>query len=118
MLPVTLELPDELAERLRPVASDLPRILEMGLRHYDAEASCEFDGTADVFEFLAKLPAPEEILQLRPTPGMQSRIAELLERKRAGSLTDTEELEWRRYEYLEHLVRVAKATAKRKLEGK
>jgi hypothetical protein len=67
-------------------------------------------------ELLAALPTPEEILKLRPSPRLSAWIAEMLEKSRAGGLPPADEEEWERYEYLEHLVRMAKAAAQRKLD--
>ena len=53
----------------------------------------------------------EEILSLRPSNALQSRVQELLEKNREEGLTPAEEQEWQQYEYLEHLVRMAKARA-------
>ena len=64
---------------------------------------------------LAGLPTPEEILNLRPSPRLSARVAELVEKSRAGEMTPVEQEEWDRYEYLEHLVRMAKAAAQLKL---
>jgi hypothetical protein len=66
-------------------------------------------------EFLAGLPSPEEILAFRPTPALEARVKELLEKSRTVGLSPAEEDEWRRYEYVEHLVRLAKAKAALKL---
>jgi hypothetical protein len=74
-----------------------------------------FAGASDVLELLASLPAPEDILALRPSERLQSRIDELIEKSRADGLSDPEEAEWERYEYLEHLVRMAKAKAQQKM---
>lgn len=115
MSTITLDLPDDLAERLRSLADRLPRILELGLRQLDASSPGEFTGAAEVLEFLAGLPAPEEVLALRPSPALEARVRELLEKSRAGGLSSEEEDEWRRYEYVEHLVRLAKAKAALKL---
>jgi hypothetical protein len=38
-------------------------------------------------------------------------VQELLEKNREEGLTPAEEQEWQQYEYLEHLVRMAKARA-------
>ena len=118
MLPITLEVPDELAQRLRPVADRLPRILELGLREYAASGEAGFQGAAEVLEFLANLPTPEEILALRPAASLQTRVEELLDKSHAGSLTPEEERDWGQYAYLEHLVRLAKAKALAKLKAK
>ncbi len=48
---------------------------------------------------------------------LEERVQNLLEKNRAEGLSADEEREWERYEYLEHLVRMAKAKAKLKLRG-
>ena len=108
---MTLELPDELATRLRPLEDQIPQILEFGLRELNAKAQHGFKGTADALEILASLPSPEEVLGLRPSEGLQARISALLEKNRKEGLTPKEEQEWESYQYLEHLVRTAKAKA-------
>lgn len=109
--PITIQVPDELAGRLRERAGDLPRLLELGLREMDARTQLQFDGAADVLEFLTGLPTPEEVLALRPSPALQARITDYLDRNRAGDLSADDEQEWEQIEYLEHLVRMAKAKA-------
>jgi hypothetical protein len=110
-MPITIEVPDELAGRLRSSAVDLSFVLELGLRELDAQSQLRFDGAADVLEFLAGLPTPEEVLALRPSAALQTRIDEQLERARAGEADAVDDREWEQLEYLEHLVRMAKATA-------
>ena len=117
MLPITLNVPEELAVRLRPLEKQLPRILELGLREIAAAAQPGFVGTAQIMEFLACLPTPEETLALRPSDALQARVNALLEKNRAEGLTPEEEQEWEQYQYLEHLVRTAKARAFLKLEA-
>jgi hypothetical protein len=112
---ITLQLPDELVERLRRHEERLPEILELGLRELNTEAQAGFEGATEVLEFLAALPSPEEILSFRPSERLQRQVAELLEKSRAGTLSTREERDWERYEFLEHLVRMAKANASLKL---
>jgi hypothetical protein len=71
----------------------------------------------DVLEILARLPAPQEVLALRPSAALQERISALLDRQRNGGLSADEEREWEQYKYVEHLVRIAKAKAVLKLHG-
>ncbi len=111
MSPITLELPDELAQRLQPVADQLPAILELGLRELNAAGQPGFQGAAELMEFLAGLPTPDETLALRASDALQARVTELLEKSRTDGLTPDEEQEWERYQFLEHLVRIAKAKA-------
>ncbi len=115
MSPITVELPEELAERLRPLSDRLPQILELGLRQLTAAGQSGFVGAADVLEFLAGLPTPENTLALRLSDALQARVGTLLEKNRTSGLTPEEEQEWQEYEYLEHLVRMAKASALSKL---
>jgi hypothetical protein len=111
MSAITLQLPDELAERLRKHEERLPEILELGLRELNADPQSGFEGTAEVLEFLAGLPSPEDILKLRPSERLQGQVQALLEKSRSGPLSPQEEKDWERYEFLEHLVRLAKAAA-------
>ena len=60
----------------------------------------------------------EEIIDLRPSDELQKRIDALLEKNRAGGLQPAEEREWAHYEYLEHIVRLAKANAALKQKTK
>jgi hypothetical protein len=115
MAPITLKLPEELAARLRNHEDRLPEILERGLREIDAETQGGFTGAAEVLEFLAGLPSPREILELRPSDCFVRRVEELLEKNRSGGLNAQEEREWENYEFLEHLVRIAKIKAHTKL---
>jgi hypothetical protein len=117
MMQMILEISDELEQRLRPLQDDLPRIIELGLREHYAAAQGGFHGTAEIMEFLATLPDPEAILALRPSPAMQERISDLVEKSQAGGLTVDEEQEWEQYQFLEHLVRLAKIQARARLNA-
>ncbi len=115
---ITLTVPEELAARLRPLEKDLPRILDLGVREWSARGEAGFSGLADVLEKLAALPTPEEVLAIRPGPALQGRIDELLEKSQGGGLSAEEQREWEQYRYVEHLVRLAKARAALRLEGR
>jgi hypothetical protein len=114
---VTLDIPEELAARLNLLEDKLPQILELGLRELVAISQTGFAGTAEVLEFLTQLPTPEEIIALRPSDALQGQITALLEKNRTVGLTSAEEQIWQQYEYLEHLVRMAKAKAYIKLKA-
>jgi hypothetical protein len=113
---ITVTIPNELADRLRPVEKELPQILELGMRAWTARGVSGFSGLTDVLETLALLPRPEEILALRPSPALQERIEELLEKSHSGSISLDEQRAWEQYQYVEHLVRLAKARAALKLK--
>lgn len=107
---LTLTIPDELATRLLSVEERLPEILELGLREW-LSTPPDYAGLSDLLETLARLPSPQEVLALRPAANLQDRIEELLAKSRAGGLSADEQREWNRYEYIEHIVRLAKARA-------
>jgi hypothetical protein len=108
---LTIDLSDDLTARLLPLLDRLPQILDLGLREWNAATQSGFQGAADVLEFLAGLPTPEETLKLRPSPALRQRVQELLDKNKGEGLTADEEIEWQQYEFLEHLVRMAKARA-------
>jgi hypothetical protein len=114
---ITLRVPDELAIRLRAVENELPQVLELGIREWHARGEAGFSGIAGVLETLASLPTPEEVLALRPSPALQERIEDLLDKNRNGGLSQEEQREWEQYQYVEHLVRLAKARAALKLKS-
>lgn len=112
---LTLHISDELASRLRPLQDRLPQILELGLRELHA-APPQFEGLGDVLETLARLPPPQEVLALRPSPALQERISILLDKLRNSGLSADEERDWRTFQYIEHLARIAKANAESRLK--
>lgn len=114
---IKVDIPDELAIRLSPLQEQLPQILELGLREWNAIGQSGFSGLAEVLEFLASLPSSEEILALKPSETLQQQIESLLEKNRTVGLTAEEERLWQQYEYVEHLVRMAKAKALLKLKA-
>lgn len=116
MIPITFNISEELSLRLRPLESQLPQILELGMRELNASSQPGFKGAADILEFLASLPSPEEIIAMRPSQALQNQIDTLLEKNRTSQLTPQEEQLWEQYQYLEHLIRIAKAKAYVKLK--
>ncbi|MEL7352539.1 MAG: hypothetical protein AAF171_07180 [Cyanobacteria bacterium P01_A01_bin.116] len=114
---ITLDLPDDLAARLKGVQDQIPQILEFGLRELEAVPQEGFSGLSAILEFLAGLPTPEETLALRPSDTLQAHIEALLEKSRTVGLTPAEKKLWQSYEYTEHLVRIAKTKAYIKLNA-
>lgn len=113
---ITLNVPDELVPQLSSLEDQLPRILELGLRELTAANQTGFTRVAEVLEFLATLPSLQEIIALRPSEALAAKIKELLEKNKTQGLTSIEEQMWQQYQYLEHLVQVAKVQALIKLK--
>jgi hypothetical protein len=111
VMQILVDVPDELGLRLAPMHEQLPQILELGLRGLNANVQQGFSGLADILEFLASLPSPQEILALKPSVDLQAEVQRLIEKTKGQGLSEEEERRWQQYEYIEHLMRMAKAKA-------
>ena len=118
IMEITMEIPDDLAVRLQSRQDQLPQIIELGLRKLDATTPAVFEDVSEILETLAAFPSAAEIIALRPSDELQKRIDALIKKNRAEGLQPEEEREWAHYEYLEHIVRLAKANAALKLKTK
>lgn len=116
-MPVTLTIADDLASELKPYEDKLAEILKLGMREWQARGEAGYAGLSSVLETLAGLPDPEQVLALRPAPQFEERLEVLLEKNRTTGLSPTDQREWDQYEYVEHLVRLAKISAARKLKS-
>ena len=114
---ITVDVPNNLGLRLDPFKNQLSDLLELGLREMNIPSESDFHSLNEILEFLAKLPSPEEIIALRPSKALQQQINDLLEKQHNSGLNNEEERQWQQFEYLEHLVRIAKANALLKLKS-
>ena len=108
MTTITLELSDDLAATVAPVKDRLPEIIALGLNRLSPLPARAY---AYILSFLASGPAPEQLMEFRPTQEMQARLEELLEKSRADSLTEVETQELEEYKRIEHLIVMLKARA-------
>ena len=106
---ITIEIPNELAQKLRPVQSRLPEIIEIGLREVTSSKSYFHN---EVIDFLANGPSAEEIVAFRPSDKSIVRVQELLDKNQSGSFTQTEKNELDRYEEIDYLMTLVKARAR------
>jgi hypothetical protein len=113
---ITVEVPDELGEKLHQFRDRLPELLAQALQELSEEPPTIGQDDQQIIQLLASQPSPEEILAIRPTPALQARISELLDRNKSGNISRPEETELDRYLTLEHLVRLAKAHAYKRLQ--
>jgi hypothetical protein len=111
---VTIEIPDELAERLNQEREQLAKIIARGLRQ-DWPGNSAL--TEEVITFLARGPDAEEIVAFRPSEASAERVRELLDKNRQGTLKPAEEEELDRIESLNHLFTLIKAHARLHLQG-
>jgi len=115
-MPSTVTITDELANQLKPYELQIPEILQLGISEWNARGQVGYNGLNGVLEKLAALPSPEEVMALRPSLPLQERLEALLEKNRTARLSADDQREWDQYQYVEHLVRLAKINAARKLK--
>jgi hypothetical protein len=66
-------------------------------------------------DFITSTPQLEQILSFRPSVLAQTRLEDLLEQKREKTLNEAEKYELNQFLLIEHLVRLCKANARKKL---
>lgn len=118
MTTITLEVPEDLAQRLEAEQDRLPQALEWALELLparptppSAETAAPAPAFTEMVEFLSSNPTPEEIQAFKISPRAQARLAELLEKNREEGLAEAEsaELDW--YEYVHDIMTRLKAQA-------
>lgn len=113
MVEITVQVPENLAERLQPVREQLPEILEIGLQYSRPLSNRAY---AEVLEFLATAPTSAEILNFRPSATIQNEVNRLLNKHKAGTLTSEEEKELDLIGDLEHILMALKARARQQID--
>jgi len=86
-----------------------------GLRSLPVKGVAKFQDEDAIMALLTSQPTPDQVLAITPSPELQARVSDLLARGKAGELSRQEEGEMERYQTLEHLVRLAKAHAYKRL---
>ncbi|MBD2075501.1 hypothetical protein H6F86_16680 [Phormidium sp. FACHB-592] len=121
MVEITIQISDELAQRLEPLRSRLPELLSQLLNSANPSSASLAITTAnlqeipeaylEVLDFLMTRPTPQDIVAFKVSPIAQERLRSLLDRNREGTLTNSEVAELDVYEQLEHLMILMKARA-------
>ncbi|WP_199326345.1 hypothetical protein [Nostoc parmelioides] len=121
---LTIQIPDELAQRLEPLQSRLPELLwlllDIGGEQKKEKPKLNTQTVEipevyqEVLDFLIKRPTPEEIITFKVSAQAQIHLQELLEKNRTGSLSQMELAQLDVYEQLEHLMILLKARAMEK----
>ena len=121
MAELTIQVSDELAQRLEPLQNRLPellwQLLDFANLPTNISKTVKTEPTdiplvyQEVLDFLIKRPTPEEIIAFKVSPQAQSRLEELLSRNRSTTLNSMELAELDVYEQLEHMMILLKARA-------
>lgn len=108
MVQMTMELPDELAARIRPLSTWIPTVLELSLVGFQTGAAAT---ATEVIEFLSRGPTFEEVLAYHASERSQERLRRLLALSEAGLLKEAEHRELDELERIEHILVMLKARA-------
>ena len=121
MAELTIQVSDELAQRLEPLQNRLPellwQLLDVTNLPTNISKTVQKEPTdiplvyQEVLDFLIKRPTPEEIIAFKVSPQAQSRLEELLKRNRSATLNSMELAELDVYQQLEHMMILLKARA-------
>jgi hypothetical protein len=121
MATITLQIPDELAQRLEPLQNRLPELLwqileltknpttiEPEINTHSGDIPAVYQ---EVLDFLIKSPIPQDIVNFKVSQQVQTRLQTLLDKNRDSTLNPMEMAELDVYEQLEHLMILLKARA-------
>ena len=120
MAELTLQIPDELAERLKSIEQELPSLLEQLVQDdrtvdlADQVSSVSNNDAlvyTEVLDFLLTRPTPRQVMGYQVSSQAQERLRQLLAKNREASLTTAETQELDTYEQLEHFMILLKARA-------
>jgi diketogulonate reductase-like aldo/keto reductase len=117
MAQLTIQVPDELANRLQPILHRLPELLSQLIETHTPEtltltnSSDTLNTYTEVLDFLIKQPTPEQIAKFKVSTPAQTRLEYLLEKNRMGTISKAENSELDIYEQLEQLMILLKARA-------
>ena len=108
MATITLELPENLANRIEEIGDQLALVLEMGLSRL---APVSTQSYMEIMALLSQTPAPQAILDFRFSAEIENRIGELLAKNRASTLSQAEDVELDRLCQLEEQLQLLKSKA-------
>ncbi len=106
MVQLTMQVPERLAERIQPIGSWLPTVIELSLIGFKTLATAI---ATEVIQFLSKAPSPQEVLAYHVSEQAQKRLQRLLALNEAGMLSETKQSELDELEQIEHIVIMLKA---------
>lgn len=67
-------------------------------------------------DFIANGSTPQSVIDFRPSTETQDQVADLIRRQKTGSLTPEATAELNHFLEIEHLMRLAKARARQRLQ--
>jgi hypothetical protein len=111
---LTLQVPDRLIERLRPLSPWLPAVLELSLVGFKTKA---VRTASELITFLSAGPTVEEVASCTVSDEAQQRLRRLLALNESGLLSEEEQAELDEIEQIEHIMVMLKADARKQMAG-
>jgi hypothetical protein len=109
---LTLDLSEQLQDKVKPFSRWVPAILEVSLLNLKSPA---YGAASEFIDFLTSNPTEQAVGAYKLSEVFQERVEELLGKNREGRLTQDESTELNDYMRLEHVIRVIKAKLKAKV---
>jgi len=81
-------------------------------RESDSALERSMPASEEIIDLLAEAP---NVLTFTPSDNARDRVWELIDKEKSGALTEDEKYELDHYAQMEHLMRLVKARAKRRL---
>lgn len=117
MMELTIHIPEALAPQMARYQDRMPEVIEAGIKAINVDSTVFQKETDQILMILTQDPAPETSLAIHPSESLQNRIQTLLSAAKENNLNAEERTELERYSMLEHLVRLAKAHAFKKVRS-
>ena len=83
------------------------------MQEYTSGAMGTVKAYEEIVEFIAAGTSPRNVVAFRPSETAKDRVADLIQREKTAALSPDEKSELDHYLQLEHLMRLAKARARR-----
>lgn len=79
----------------------------------DCEMTVAYD---EIVDFIAAGTTPQSVVDFRPSDETKARVADLIRQQKTDSLSPDEAAELNHYLHVEHVMRLAKARARLRLQ--
>ncbi len=113
MQTITIEVPDEVATRLKPWQQELPAVLTTMVEVWAKPIKPTVSPTlTELLTLLLSQPTPQKIMCFKVSSRTQARVDDLLDKNREIGLTDEESAELDGYEQLNFVMVLLKAQAR------
>ena len=89
MVQMTMQVPNDLAKRIKPIRYWLPTILELSLVGFKTLAT---ETATEIIQFLSTNPSPQEVHGYPVSNRAQARLRRLLALNEAGMLGEMDKL--------------------------